>query len=242
MTQSKFTLHRTHSIVAALISACLISTASAATKQTIDAPHDQTISVEMIGPAAQTTDLQMLCILKHDPAGDKYIEAMDDLNQKLHHLLSNLRDRGEFPGDFGQTLSFTPPPNSITPKQILLIGVGDEKDLTLDKLQTVGSIAARESLRLKAATVSFAPTLRDQGSTRIDVPDGDASITTGWILAYDTEMKLQSQHLSPLAKIPSLTIEAGPKYFPSTLIKVTTAIKAATTTLQQRPTTPYTDK
>ena len=88
----------------------------------------------MIGPVTQTTDLQIICVLKHDPAGDKYIEAMDDLNQKLHRILSNLRDRGEFAGELGETLLFTPPPNSITPKQLLLIGIGSESALSLDQV------------------------------------------------------------------------------------------------------------
>ena len=52
-------------------------------------PYDD----KMIGPVTQATDLQVICILKHDPAGDKYIEAMQDLNGKLKGLLSSLRDR-----------------------------------------------------------------------------------------------------------------------------------------------------
>src|SRR5437667_11042070 len=73
-------------------------------KKSFQAPHDQTISVEMIGPVTQTTDLQIICVLKHDPAGDKCIEAMDDLNQTLHGLLSNLRERSELAGGLGRAL------------------------------------------------------------------------------------------------------------------------------------------
>src|SRR6478735_2986625 len=80
--------------------------ADAPTKRTFDAPHDQTIAVEMIGPVTQTTDLQIICVLKHEPSGDKYIEAMDDFNKKLNGLLSGLRERGEFAGDLGETLLF----------------------------------------------------------------------------------------------------------------------------------------
>src|SRR3954464_12780186 len=81
-------------------------------KKSVAAPHGQTISVQMIGPVTQSTDLQIICVLKHDPAGDKYIEAMDDLNQKLHRIISNLRERGEFAGELGETLLITPPANS----------------------------------------------------------------------------------------------------------------------------------
>src|SRR5271169_4868059 len=100
--------------------------ADAPAEKAVDAPHGQTISLKMIGPATQSTDLQIICILKHDPSGDKYIDAMKDLNDKLGSLLSRLRDRGDFVGEAGETLLFTPPPDSITPKRILLVGVGEE--------------------------------------------------------------------------------------------------------------------
>jgi hypothetical protein len=223
--------------------ACLALWARAgepATKS-VAAPHGQTISVEMIGPVTQSTDLQIICVLKHYPAGDKYIEAIDDLKQKLHRILSNLRDRGEFGDELGETLLIRPPPNSITPKQLLLIGVGEEAALTLDKLTLVGGIAARESARLKAANVSFAPTLRDQGSRRIDVGEGDAAFVRGWILAYNTEARLQEQGLSPGHSVASLTIEAGPKFFDGAAAKVAEATSAVAAEIQKRAAPPYVD-
>jgi len=216
--------------------------ADAPAEKTVDAPHGQTISLKMIGPVTQTTDLQIICILKHDPSGDKYIEAMDDFNGKLNHLLSGLRDRGEFRGELGETLLFTPPANSITPKLVLLIGIGDESEITPDKLQLIGQIAAREAIRLKTSQVSFAPTLRDQGSNRMDVGDGDAAFAAGWILAYDTEKKLQDQGLAPSFDISSLTIEAGPSFFDGAVSKVADAAQKTASALHDRSTATYTSK
>ena len=122
------------------------------------------------------------------------------------------------------------------------IGIGEESVLSLDRLTLVGGIAARESARLKAANVSFAPTLRDQGSNRIDVGDGDAAFARGWILAYDTEVKLQEQNLSSPNFVASLTIEAGPKYFDGAAAKVADAVTAARATIQQREAAPYAGK
>jgi len=232
------TMFRVFAVLAFAVAPLVFADATPATKS-VNAPHDQTVAVEMIAPATQTTDLQVLCILKHNPAGDKYIEAMDDFNQKLHGLLSGLRDRGEFVGDFGETLLFTPPPNSITPKQVLLIGVGDEATLTSERLKTVGGIAAREATRLKASHVSFAPALRDQGSTRVDVGDGDAAFVSGWVLACDTEKKLQDQGLQPPLTISTLVIEAGPKFFDGAATKVAGAVNDATTAIHERSAAPY---
>jgi hypothetical protein len=208
-------------------------------EKSIDAPNGQTISIKMIGPVTQTTNLQIICILKHDPSGDKYLEAMVDFNKRLHSLLSGIRDRGEFSGELGETLLFTPPADTITPKQVLLIGIGNEADITVDKLRLVGEIAAREAVRLGSSHVSFAPTLRDQGSTRVDVGDGDAAFAAGWILAYDTQKRLASQDLSSVPDVSTLTIEAGPKYFDGALSKVADAVQSTAAMLQERSTAPY---
>jgi hypothetical protein len=227
-------------IVICLSCAPLLNAQAAPAEKAIDAPNGQNISVKMIGPVTQTTDLQIICILKHDPSGDKYIEAMDDFNKKLHNLLSGLRDRGEFSGELGETLLFTPSADTVTPKQVLLVGIGEETSITLDKLHLVGEIAAREAARLGASHVSFAPTLRDQGSTRVDVGEGDAAFATGWMLAYDTQKRLQAQGLSPSFDITSLTIEAGPTYFDGAVAKVAQAVDAASAAIQHRVGSPYT--
>src|SRR5713101_6676696 len=212
---------------------------SATPEKSVPAPRDVKVTVKMIGPVTQTTDLQIICLLKHDPAGDKYIEAMRDFTDKLGGLLSSLRDRGEFVGEPGETLLFNPPAGSITPKKVLLIGVGEESSLTLDRLRLAGTIAARESVRLGMSRVSFAPTLRDQGSNRIDVGEGDAAVAESFLLAYDTELRLQEQGLASGAKIREFVIEAGPKYFEGAAEKVSAAVRSAGAALAQRDAKPY---
>ena len=226
-------------------SACLAITSAsgadtpAAAERSVDGPHAMQVAVKMIGPVTQATDLQVICVLKHDPRGDKYIEAMADLNAKLGGLLSSLRDRGEFVGEAGETLLFTPPAGSIAPRRVLLIGVGDEATVSLDRLRLAGTIAAREAVRLGAEHVAFAPTLRDQGSTRIDVADGDAAVADGVVLAYDTAKRLQAQGLAPKADIADFTIEAGPKFFDGAAAKVRAAVSDAEAQLGRRSDAAY---
>src|SRR5215471_2221638 len=212
---------------------------SATPEKSVSAPRNVTVTVKMIGPVTQTTDLQIICLLKHNPAGDHYIEAMQDFNNKLGGLLSSLRERGEFVGNPGETLVFNPPAGSITPKKVLLIGVGEEAALTVDRLRFAGAIAAREAVRLGMAHVSFAPTLRDQGSTRIDVGEGDAAVAASFLLAYDTERRLQEQHLASGATIHEFVIEAGPQYFAGAAEKVGAAVQSAGAALAQREAKPY---
>ena len=93
----------------------------------------------------------------------------------LSGILSALRNRGEFVGELGETFLFTPPKGSIPAKHFMVIGLGDEKDLSLDSLRVVGRIAAREAVRLKAKHVAWAPVIRDEGNSTIEVGQGDRS-------------------------------------------------------------------
>ena len=204
-----------------------------------ETPGGLALSVKQVGPVTQVTDLQILCVLKHDPAGDKYIEAMQDFNDKQGGLLSSLRERGEFVGELGETLLYTPPAHSISPRKVLLIGIGEAQGLSLDRLRLVGRIALREAVRLGARNVSFAPTLRDQGSEVIDVGEGDAAVVEQVLLAYDTEKRLQQQGLSPRFSLASWVIEAGPKYYEGVTTHVAEAIQAARERLQRREGKPY---
>ncbi len=208
-------------------------------EQSFPAPHDMNVSVKMIGPVTQTADLQIVCVFKHKPAGDTLIEAMADFNGKLGGLLAAVRDRDEFVGELGETFLFLPPAGSITPKQVLLIGLGEEKNLSLDTLRVVGRVALREAVRLKAVHVSFAPTIRDQGNKVIEVGEGDQVVIENVVSAYDTEKRLQAQGLAAPFSITSWTIEAGPTFFASAAEKVSRGIDAAASDLGSRSTQPY---
>src|SRR5262249_62143447 len=67
---------------------------NAAPEHSVFAARDVKVTVKMIGPVTQTTDLQIICLLKHNPAGDPYIEATRDFNDKLCGMLSTRRGRG----------------------------------------------------------------------------------------------------------------------------------------------------
>src|SRR6266446_9948000 len=126
----------------AVVCAGLVINASAADTKT--APKENvfptkplgiTLSVKMVGPYMEPADLQMICLFKHKQAGDTYQGAAKDTDAHLHGLLSALRNRNEFVGELGETFLFTPARDSIPAKQFMVIGLGDEKDLSLDTLR-----------------------------------------------------------------------------------------------------------
>jgi len=120
-----------------------------------------------------------------------------------------------------------------------VIGLGDEKDLSLDTLRTVGRIAAREAVRLKAKHVAWAPVIRDEGNLAIDVGEGDRAFAEQLLSSYDTEKRLQAQGLAPTFTIESVVIEAGPTFFEGAVKQVGRGIESITAELQKRDSTPY---
>ncbi len=202
-------------------------------------PLGITFSVKMTGPYAQDCDLQIICAFKHKATGDAYIGAMKDFDAKVGGLLSALRNRGEFVGELGESILFTPPAGSIPAKQLLVIGLGDEPALSLDTLRVVGRVAAREAVRLKARRVAWAPVIRDQGNNTIDVGEGDRAFVESVLSAYDTEQRLQAQNLAEKFTIGEWVIEAGPTYFDGAVEKIGAGIEATLLTLTKRDAAPY---
>jgi Cytosol aminopeptidase family, N-terminal domain len=213
---------------------------SAPAEKTFDAPRGMKVSVKMIGPYSEPADLQIICLFKHKPSGDIYQGAAKDTDQHLGGLLSALRNRDEFVGELGETFLFTPPSGSIPAKRFMLIGLGDEKDLSLDSLRVVGRIAAREAVRLQAKHVAWAPVIRDEGNTTIEVGEGDRAFVEQLISAYDTEKRLQEQELAPAFSIEDVVIEAGPTYFEEASKQVEEGIESMAAQLGQRSASPYT--
>jgi leucyl aminopeptidase len=229
-----------------LVYAGLVINASAADTKT--APKENvfptkplgiTLSIKMVGPYMEPADLQIICLFKHKATGDTYQGAAKDTDEKLGGILSALRNRGEFVGETGETFLFTPPKGSIPAKQFLVIGLGEEKDLSLDTLRIVGRIAAREAVRLNAKRVAWAPVIRDEGNTAIDVGEGDRAFAEQMLSAYDTEKRLQAQGLAPKFSIESLVIEAGPSFFDSAVKQVGEGVDSITGELAKRDSAPY---
>jgi leucyl aminopeptidase len=197
------------------------------------------MSIKMVGPYMQEADLQIICLFKHKASGDTYEGAAKATDEHLNGLLSALRNRGEFVGEMGETFLFIPPKDSIPAKRFMVIGLGEEKNLTLDTLRVVGRVAAREAVRLKAKHVAWAPVIRDEGNKTIEVGEGDRAFTEQFLSAYDTEKRLQTQDLASKFSIESLVIEAGPSYFDSAVEKVGQGIASASADLGQRDNSPY---
>jgi hypothetical protein len=136
-------------------------------------------------------------------------------------------------------LLLIPPEGTIKPKQLLIVGLGDEESLSLGTLERVGRVALREAARLGAQRVAFAPLLRDQGNSKFGVGDIERAVTRGMLLAYDTEKRLQKEGLAKSFTLEEWVAEAGPKFFDDTAPGAQQGIEDAQTTIAKRPSDPY---
>src|SRR5437867_2040786 len=64
------------------------------TQHSFKAANNLNLSVKMLAPYGAPTDLQIICLFKHNPAGDKYVASMQEMDEKLGGLLSALRNGG----------------------------------------------------------------------------------------------------------------------------------------------------
>jgi len=216
---------------------------AAGVKETaVQAPLKVTVKVRMEGPYDADTPLQIVCYFKHKPAGDKTLGAAVVLDKRLAGVIAALRNRSEFVGDELETFLLAPPPNTIKPKLLLLIGLGDEESLSADRMEKVGRTALRAAAMLGVGRIAFAPLIRDQGNSKLSAGDVAGSVLHGAILAYDTERRLAKQGLAKEFVLEEWAQEAGPQYFDETVTAVRNAVKNAEAAIAARSAEPYGSK
>jgi hypothetical protein len=239
-------MNTSHRIFAFVVAALVVSSAAAqAADQTVkeevlNAPNDVKIKVRMEGPYTADTPLQIVCYFKYTPEGAARMRgAPVELDKELGGVIGSLRSRGEFTGDELETLLIVPPANTVKAKRLLLIGLGDESSLSLDRMEHVGRTALREAARVGARDVAFAPLIKDAGNSTLPAGDVETAVVRGVLLAYDTERRLQTQGFTKPYTLSSWEVEAGPTYFDETVAGVKKAITQSAEAQKKRNATPY---
>jgi len=199
-----------------------------------------TMKLRMEGPTTAEVPLQVVCYFKYTPEGAKRMKgAPVELDHELGGVIGALRERGDFVGDELETLLLIPPAGSIKAQALLLVGLGEERGLSLDVMERVGKVALREASRMGAGRVAFAPLIRDQGNSSLDTGEIERVVTRGLLLAYDTEKRLQQEGRAKPFTLEEWEAEAGPAYFDVTKAGLEKGIEEARTEAAKRSTQPY---
>ncbi len=165
------------------------------------------VNVIVERPAEMDTQLQVLCFFEYR-AGEKNLGAEQELDHKLRGIILDLRKSGNFAARPLETMVIAPLPYSIRPRQLLLIGLGQPEELSLELLKSVGRVGMREALRMGVRQYAQSFDLRDGGSTAFSIGDVARSIIEGALSAYATERELQERGLAderPMSRVTYLT-------------------------------------
>lgn len=233
---------KTFSVIAllAFTALAIAKEPTAVKEQLIDGPDALSIKVRMEGPYTADVPLQVVCYFKYTEAGAKRMKgAATELDKRLGGVIGALRTRDEFRGDELETLLIIPKEGTINAKALLLIGLGDESQLSLHTMERIGRAALREARRLNVNKVAFAPLLRDQGNDTLAVGPVEIAVVRGMLLAYDTDRRLQAEGLCDKYQLDEWWVEAGPAYFDDTVVGVKQAVTDAAAVAAKRPSTKY---
>jgi hypothetical protein len=207
-------------------------------EEKLPGPDGLTLTVRMQGPYDADVPLQVVCYFKPKAGGDTLKGAPVELDKRLGGVIGNLRGRGEFAGDELETLVLDTG-GKIPAKQLLLIGIGDQESLSLDRMERVGRVAYREVARIGAAKVAFAPLIRDQGNANLPTGDVARSVIRGLLLARDTDVRLQKEGLSKKYALEEWIEEAGAAFYMDTIAGMKTGIDEAKSAAGNRKIDPF---
>ncbi|KAA6438520.1 peptidase M17 [Dyadobacter flavalbus] len=172
------------------------------------------------GPSTESTPLQIACVFEYTegdifnspPALPAAINGMVHLDHDLKGIITDLRKSGKFTGHAFETLLITPPAGMVSPRQVLLIGLGDRNKFSPDLMTAIGAAAMREALRLGVSSYAFASDLKDAG---IDSPTAlvAANVVKGSFEAYRTQAYLKSKKMAAYKPLAKITLLAGPAFY-----------------------------
>jgi hypothetical protein len=204
-----------------------------------DGPPGLKVKVRVMVPQDQETDVLFLCFFRHKDSGDTVLATIQKFDERLGGVIASLRDRGEFRGDAMETILIEPPPGSIKARKLVLIGLGEEAQLSLETMRRAGAVALREAARLGARSAAFGAALRDQGNETLPVGDVGRSVMQGALLAFDTERRLAKEGLRSGLVLQEWVLLAGPQYFHEVAPEAGAGVAAAIASAKSRPNMPY---
>lgn len=123
-----------------------------------------------------------------------------DFNEDILKMAAHLVKEGAFTGKDGEIQSFRLP-RDVNPKNIVLIGLGKEAGLTLEKIRKASGRMLRECKKLKATSIGLYPVCTKLGSS-ICTSEGARAVAEGAVLAdYSFEVYKSEKKNSTVKEI-----------------------------------------
>ena len=171
--------------------------------------HGVEFDVVAWGPKDAKVDLSFACMFEHEAAGASLGGGMLSLDQSLDRLLTRMRAGGAFKAQQLETLHLASLPDRLAPRSIMVIGLGNPETLTPALLERATGMAIAEAIRLKAATVAFAPNLLDAGLSDVAGMHIASSMLAGVFHALATATLLAEAGFSETPSIRRWSFDTG---------------------------------
>jgi hypothetical protein len=168
-----------------------------------------TFDVVAWGPAMADVDFSVACMFEHEVGGAPIAGGLLALDQALGGQLTRLRASGAFRAQPMETLLITTPPAGMTPRAVLVIGLGDPGLLTSDLLRRATRVAMREAIRHGAHSMAFAPSVLDAGHTDNAALNMPEVMLDGMLGALGAEFRLAETGLAGEPLLRHCTFDVG---------------------------------
>jgi len=174
-------------------------------------------------PAETNTELQIICLFRSDPSNTLH-GSLAEIDQKMKGLLDRIRQPNLFAGELGETLLILPPPGTLAARRLFIVGLGDSATFTPARMEFVGAIVYRETVRLGISQPYFAPTILDGGVTKFSTGEVAEQFVSGFRRAAHTNRLLREAGAGQPDAIESLTFLAGALHATTTLEGIEKAV------------------
>ncbi|WP_322400871.1 M17 family peptidase N-terminal domain-containing protein [Massilia luteola] len=186
----------------------MTDTASAPIRLPIGTLDGVAFDVVAWGPAHADVDFSVACMFEHE-LGGAMGGGLLALDQALGGQLARLRAAGAFRAQPMETLLVTTPPPGVTPRAVLVIGMGDPAALDGDLLRRACRVAMREAIRHGATSMAFAPSVLDAGHTDNAALDMQEVMLDGMLGALRAEHVLADAGLAGTPALRHCTFDVG---------------------------------
>ena len=167
-------------------------------------------------PSATDTELQVVCFFDQT-LNQVYGGGTELVDAGFKGAIRELRSEDIFRGERLETLLLQPQTHQIPARRLLMIGLGDPAQLTLDTLQAVGRIAVREAIKLNVWSFSFAPSLKDAGLSMFEASEVSVALAQGMVRAIAQAETLHARGLDASFLLEEIVFLAGPAHLENSL-------------------------
>jgi leucyl aminopeptidase len=130
------------------------------------------------------------------------------VDERMGGQISEVRRRGDFRGKEGETLLLYPSQDRLPAERVLLVGLGKQDDLDLERLRRAAGTAVKQAAKLRVTSLASIVHHAELVEDRITPGDAARAVAEGAVLGTYrfTEMKTRGEEDEPEVEVGELVI------------------------------------